>query len=741
VVLGGLLCTDALATDPAQPTAKAAQTSPAAPLSSRGLWTGTEALRSGHWDQALKELRAGASYQDTAYHNLKLGLACLGLKDYSGAVPFLQTAAQRSTTLAPCAYELLGDAELARRNTQGGFEAYRLALVLTMSQSHQRRLQDKVSAAVIANSIDTSQMPWVAGWFRPSQSAENKQRRATLDSLVSAHQWVAAEARVTAYADSLSPDDLGLVLDSLFGVSFPDSAMPQAAVLYKVARAAGSCQYWDYAETWLDRTARRPEFPKGIALDDYLMFRGTVSTRRGKYTEAIGWIGKLEKSFKPTSLSVLTLARVFRNIGNKGKSTREYRRYLELFPHDAKTPDIYWFLAWQEEDNKNNTEALSLYHQIFERYRRSSRGEEALFRYALLRFKLGQVDSARSAWQQLLKRYPGSAFTTAASYWRAKCLLAQGVLDSACQAFSAIVVSDPFNYYSYRSREMLALSGDVVDSLVLDSVCDCKRAQAWLDSISPDTSQARDSVDSIAYAAGTLLAMSGMTDAAAYFLEPLETAHPSGLRLGFDIAELYSRCGSPAQSYLVSRRLSWRIPVEARRTIPLPIHALLFPQAYRDVIHTEAERNGISPDLVSAVIRQESIFDAQIQSPAGAIGLMQIMPQTGRTIASKLHEPFAPESLSNPATSIRFGAYYLHELIDQFDGYISLALASYNGGPNNAQLWYNQNRYDSFDVFVEDIAFSETRGYVKKVLANYWTYMQLGRVRSYPGCGATCANP
>ena len=101
---------------------------------------------------------------------------------------------------------------------------------------------------------------------------------------------------------------------------------------------------------------------------------------------------------------------------------------------------------------------------------------------------------------------------------------------------------------------------------------------------------------------------------------------------------------------------------------------------------------------------------------------MQIMPYTGKAIALNLKEPFTPDSLLRPEYNIRFGCAYIRELLDQFSGNAVLAIASYNGGPVNAQKWYERNKDKSSDLFMEDIVFSETREYVKKVLANYWMY-------------------
>jgi soluble lytic murein transglycosylase len=144
----------------------------------------------------------------------------------------------------------------------------------------------------------------------------------------------------------------------------------------------------------------------------------------------------------------------------------------------------------------------------------------------------------------------------------------------------------------------------------------------------------------------------------------------------------------------------------------------------------EAQQWNVDPCFVWAVMRQESVFNPKAVSPAGTIGLMQIMPATGKTIARQIKTVFAVDSLYLPPYNIRFGTWYLRALLDEFSENEALAAASYNGGSNNAQEWYLRTQTEDIDQFVENIAFTETRNYVKKVLANYWTYRKLTRLAS-----------
>ena len=130
----------------------------------------------------------------------------------------------------------------------------------------------------------------------------------------------------------------------------------------------------------------------------------------------------------------------------------------------------------------------------------------------------------------------------------------------------------------------------------------------------------------------------------------------------------------------------------------------------------------MSPLLMLALIRQESYFDASAVSFAGALGLMQVIPATGRDIAVGLGvKDFKDSDLLKPEVSTRFGAHYLAGQLEGFGGNIGAALAAYNGGPGNAARW-TETAGSDVDLLVETIDFEETRLYLELVLANYAYY-------------------
>jgi soluble lytic murein transglycosylase len=151
-----------------------------------------------------------------------------------------------------------------------------------------------------------------------------------------------------------------------------------------------------------------------------------------------------------------------------------------------------------------------------------------------------------------------------------------------------------------------------------------------------------------------------------------------------------------------------------------------FGTYFYDLILPAAQEFNFHPLFLLSVVRQESAFEGFVRSTAGARGLMQIIPATGREIAQKLDWPenYSDEDLYRPAVSIRMGASYLAEWRDRLNGDLYAALAAYNGGPGNAMSWQAQANGDP-DLFLEVVRFEETRNYIRGIFELYTIYRRI----------------
>lgn len=152
----------------------------------------------------------------------------------------------------------------------------------------------------------------------------------------------------------------------------------------------------------------------------------------------------------------------------------------------------------------------------------------------------------------------------------------------------------------------------------------------------------------------------------------------------------------------------------------------VFPRAFRQNVDQHAQAYNVPSEFVWSIMKAESSYRAQAVSPVGALGLMQVMPVTGKKIAELLKDStFQPPQLLTPDTAIKFGTRYLSRLLGQFNQNIALAAAGYNAGPHRVQQWLASFGDLELDEFIEHIPYVETRNYVKKVLAYTMSYRSI----------------
>lgn len=153
---------------------------------------------------------------------------------------------------------------------------------------------------------------------------------------------------------------------------------------------------------------------------------------------------------------------------------------------------------------------------------------------------------------------------------------------------------------------------------------------------------------------------------------------------------------------------------------------LFYPFFYQGIVYQWGLEYGVDPFLIASVIRTESKFSPQACSPKGAVGLMQIMPETGGWVAEQLDYPgYEREFLVKPEVNIRFGVWYLASLQREFYGNEILVLSAYNGGRGNVKQWMRQFGWSQDFNQIDQIPFRETREYVGKVLRDRERYRSL----------------
>ena len=195
----------------------------------------------------------------------------------------------------------------------------------------------------------------------------------------------------------------------------------------------------------------------------------------------------------------------------------------------------------------------------------------------------------------------------------------------------------------------------------------------------------------------------------------------------YSIAVLALRAGIPNRAVRFGEQTWKTMPADfVIELAPRELVELLYPAPYRESLLKHASSRNVDPRFVLSIARQESRFQADAKSIAAARGMMQFIASTATEIARQVNlQNFNQDDLYNADTAILFGSQYLANLFKQFPNQPQAVAGSYNGGADNLARWIARSRANEADRYVPEIGFTQTKDYVYKVMANYWTYQRL----------------
>jgi len=391
----------------------------------------------------------------------------------------------------------------------------------------------------------------------------------------------------------------------------------------------------------------------------------------------------------------------------------------------------------EEEDRASAVEA---YRALAATYPDSDPAYLAALRAGLALYRDGRAAEAMATWEAALPaleprrvRDPvqGVALNARAGvlFWLGKALVGQGRAAEARARWQEAAAVDPDDFYGLRARAAL----DGADS---PRPADLSRPLASAEVAALDTWLARLGAEREALAAelaaeplwqrGAALWNLGRRQEAEWEFDDLRARFADDPAHLYGLAAALADLGADALALRVAERVPAASGAATVDDLPAAVQRLLYPAPYAELVARHAERRGLDPLLLLALIRQESAFDPRAESPAHARGLTQIVPSTGRDIARALgREGFDERELFKPAVSIEFGAYYLATALRQAGGDLYVALAGYNAGPGVAARWRQQLAVLDPDLYVEQIPYAETSAYVRKVYAGYRRYRAL----------------
>jgi soluble lytic murein transglycosylase len=218
----------------------------------------------------------------------------------------------------------------------------------------------------------------------------------------------------------------------------------------------------------------------------------------------------------------------------------------------------------------------------------------------------------------------------------------------------------------------------------------------------------------------------GLASDAAQEMKRVTAAHADDRVLAYRLAELYSDAGEPFRATNILLK-SFRDVIRHGATgTPHRFWEMVFPFPYREIYEKEATRRNLDPNLLAGITRQESGFEPSIVSNAGAVGLMQLMPDEASRIAAAAGLPVPSRAeLFDAATNIAMGAAEFRQKLDAMHGDTTLAIAAYNAGEPAVGRWTAATPVDDIDRFIESIPYAETKLYVKNVTRNRDEYRRI----------------
>lgn len=624
---------------------------------------------------------------------------------------------------------LVAVSEAARAAPEGSQERLAAGYLLGVRLNEGERFEEAVVALAKVMSRRGALAPYVAAEYGHALSRSGRAAEAAVawDALLAQGDLPAAlrlsVLRERAVTARTMGDDAALArwLDALIGFSGDASALFERAQL---ARASGENAVSAQLLTRLVTSQSGSRFAvqavaqlheARVAVDAGQ--EGLIYYRGGAYPEArvVLLAGIAEPGISSATLAfrLYYLAAAYEDAGVPDRAIVYYDEAAaaggsELYTHRAK----YW-AARATERSGDVVGAGARYRALVSEGPSGEFTAEASFRGGYTLFSAGDAAGAVAAWDS-----GGAGGGARVAYWKGRALATLGRVTESGVEYQRAIALGPLDFHGSEAARELKRSPGIDTSYRkrnFGAKTDWDVIAAWLGGRVPGA------FPGSAPTAAAELAWVGLREQAAGVLN--DAAVGAG---AWRLLEL-AREAQAAGVLDVSAQLAVRVRIAAgvgSADAPKELLRVIYPVDYVSQLDAEAKANNLDPLFLAALVRQESFWDPAAGSGAGALGLTQVIPETGRGIARALDvRGFVPADLFLPAVSLRFGAYYLAGQVKRF-GEPWAALSAYNAGPGNAVRWQEATGRGGAADFVEQVDFEETAHYVAAVLEHYAHYVR-----------------
>ena len=448
--------------------------------------------------------------------------------------------------------------------------------------------------------------------------------------------------------------------------------------------------------------------------------------RQRQYSNAIHWFRKVINTYSSSDYLTRAYYRLTVCYRRKGFTTRaevNLKIFIKKYQWSQLRPDALYDLGRIYERKKQYSNAIHCYQQLVDNHQQSRLVQRTYWQMGWSQFKSNLWMDCLKTFDILQDKHPNDTYALVAEYWKAKCYLRMDKKTLAETNFRRVAQKKRW-YYSDLATQQLSNSK-------ITRLNSYDNSLAWLE---------LDKKKSIRVE--RLMRFGMLEDAIAELESDFRSSDKmEQINHTYNLMVCHQKLGNYQTAYSYANRLkSFPQLKNDNGQLPIQLYKTLYPFHYADEIIENAKDYNIDPLFVAAMIREESRYNAEVVSPAGARGLMQVMVPTGKAIAKKIKFPdFKGEMLFNPKVNIQFGTWYMSDLMREFDNNCSLVSGAYNGGPNRIKGWLQKAKPKKvtnlsptsiisqidIDEFVENIPIDETRRHIKKVMDSYSIYRYL----------------
>ena len=431
------------------------------------------------------------------------------------------------------------------------------------------------------------------------------------------------------------------------------------------------------------------DYPKSKSAPYALDRIGRLYLRQNKMEAFLRIYGKLRATYPKSQYAASAMRLKGKEFVLQGKfksALDEFNVFMKLYPKNSLVSDILWNIGW-------------------------------------CHYQLQQYQAAMKTLDRLVRVYPKSYHKEEALYWAGRSAEFLKQYAKAATYYTNILKYGQNTYFGGLSQQAIFRIKQVNPSLKIQTQQAKKKPLPF------------DAVPSYTTSQGILhhqksqeLERIGLYDLAAQELVYAIEKDKHDMSKYLELARFYSRAGKYHELVRLMRRHFWYWVVHGDESLPQTFWEYVYPLSFHHIVVPYASSNQLDPLFVQSLMLAESAFDSRALSPVGAMGLMQLMPYTGRRLAREARINIAStEQFFEPEVNILLGTTYLKTLSRLFNEQLPPVIASYNAGEQRVRLWWDTRYEEDYPLFVGMIPYRETKSYVQKVL---WYYQEYQRI--YP---------